>query len=130
MQSSQASRGLRRSQASDGNTSQRRSSNSRSNKKRLSSSRRRRKQREEAEVTTQSYELFADRHLRKLADGSAAQKVLVNTKYELTAENTSKLWSKFEQDLLGKANPISSNAAAHQPLKANDLFDQGSRFAA
>ena len=52
----------------------------------------------------------------------------MNTKYELTAANTSKLWSKFEQDLLGKPNPISNSGAA--PAKPLDIFDQGIKFAA
>ena len=65
--------------------------------------------------------------MRKLTD-AAQQPVNVNTKYELTAANTSKLWSKFEQDLLGKPNPISnSGAAGAKPL---DIFDQGIKFAA
>ena len=116
-----ASRRLRKSQNSDCDTSLRKSSS----KKRKSSSRRRKKTPEEP--TTQSYELFASRHLRKLTD-AAQQPVNVNTKYELTAANTSKLWSKFEQDLLGKPNPISnSGATGAKPL---DIFDQGIKFAA
>ena len=66
LQSSAASRRLRKSQASDCDTSLRKSS---SKSKRKSSSRRRKKTPEEA--TTQSYELFASRHLRKLT--AAAQ---------------------------------------------------------
>ena len=47
------------------------------------------------------YDLFAERHLRRIED-SGQGSVTVNKKYELTAANTSKLWSKFEQEILGK----------------------------
>ena len=61
---------------------------------------------------TQAYELFANRHLRRINDVTSG--VNVNTKYELTAANTSKLWSKFEEELLGRQynrNPPAAEAA-------------------
>ena len=52
----------------------------------------------------------------------------MNTKYELTAANTSKLWSKFEQDLLGKMDSNKQSVQEDKPMRAHDLFDQGTRF--
>lgn len=81
---------------------------------------------------TQSYELFANRHLRRINDTSS--RVHVNTKYELTAANTNKLWFKFEEELLGRQANIDryqepptqvNRLISHQqdkPLHSNDLL--------
>lgn len=49
----------------------------------------------------------------------------MNTKYELTAANTSKLWSKFESELLGRTDlGLSQNDISRdKPYGANELFD-------
>ena len=94
-----ASRRLKRSIGSEHSNSKLNRSSSKSRRK---SSSRRRKQTPEQQQTTQAYELFANRHLRKIQEASHG--VAVNTKYELTAANTNKLWSKFEADLLSRPN--------------------------
>ena len=79
---------------------------------------------------TQAYELFANRHLRKIQEASHG--VAVNTKYELTAANTNKLWSKFEADLLSRPNlnNIGADNDARKSYGQTDFIDHGGKMAA
>lgn len=56
----------------------------------------------------------------------------VNTKYELTAANTNKLWSKFEQELLGRPEIEKQPPLANEDLpmlgKSLQFFDQRTGF--
>lgn len=87
---------MRQSIRSDHSGSLRKSSH-RSRRKSSSKSRRRQTPDRQAgqNIGNTAYELFAERHLRRI-EHAGAQGVSVNTKYELTAANTNKLWSRFE----------------------------------
>ena len=114
LQSSAASRRLKHSSVGSNRSSlagSKRKSTSRGSRRKSSSQRRKRQYAADDDgdaaqasgKTSQSYELFAGRHLRRIAaGGTATQEVKVDTKYELTAANTKKLWSKFEEELLGR----------------------------
>jgi len=123
LQSSVDSRHLRRSFGSEHSASRRKSSSKR-RRKQSSNSKRRRKTPERQNLN-QAYELFAERHRYKILN--AAHGVNVNTKYELTAENTSKLWSKFEKDILGRSGAAFNQKSA-APLRNDDIFSQREGF--